>query len=94
MAYSISNPPRLVSQPIAGARRWQYVSADAIATVVANGYITNGGQLGMQVNDLVEVTDTTNHIVSDCIVRTVSATQPGAVDLGDGTTVGTATNSG
>lgn len=92
MAYVTTNPPRLVTQPIAGQRRWQYVSADAAATIDTSGYITNGGALGMKVDDLLEATDTTNHIVTDHIVISVSATYPGAVDLGNGTTVGTATN--
>lgn len=88
--YSTSNPPRLVSQPIAGQRTWQYVSPDAIATVNTSGYITNGGALGMKVGDRVEVTDTTNNIISSCTVVSVSSTAPGAVDLSDGVTIGTA----
>lgn len=93
MAYSTSNPPRLVSQPIAGQRVWQYVHTDASATVRVSGYITNGGNLGMKVNDLVLLFDTTNGIVSTLKVATVSSTAPGAVDLADATVVGSATNS-
>lgn len=93
MAYETSNPPRLVSQPIAGQRVWQYVDGDASATVRVTGYITNGGRLGMKVNDLVMHFDTANGIVSTLKVVTVSSTAPGAVDLADATVVGSATNS-
>lgn len=92
MAYVTSNPPNLAVQAIAGVRIWHYVSADAAATVDGSGYITNGGNLGMKVNDLVFVFDTVNDIVTTHQVITVSATTPGAVDLGNLTTVGLATN--
>lgn len=93
MAYSTSSPPRLSFQSIAGPRVWIYVSADASATVDASGYITNGGNLGMKVNDLVQVVDTATPLITMHQVITVSATAPGAVDLSNGTTVGLNTNS-
>lgn len=93
MAYSTSNPPALLSQLVGGAyRKWVYKSADPAATVDAAGYITNGGALGMKVNDLVEVVDTNLGIVTIHKVASVSSTFPGAVNLADGTVVGTATN--
>jgi hypothetical protein len=94
MAYDTANPPILVSYaPITGSgKRWRYVSADAKATVDAAGYITNGGALGMKVDDIVEVDDTTNNITSSHRVISVSATYPGVVDLGDGTDIAVATN--
>jgi hypothetical protein len=96
MAYSTSNPPALLSQLIgsqAGSRKWKLTGTDAAATVRVTGYITNGGALGMQVGDLVEYYDSNLGIVSSLKVATVSSTYPGAVDLADATTIGSATNS-
>lgn len=94
MAYSTSNPPELVTSNISGShQRWMYTTADAAATVDASGYITNGGALGMNVGDLVEVIDTNLGIITEHRVVTVSATYPGAVNLSDGVVVGSSTNS-
>lgn len=94
MAYATSNPPALIADRIGGGQAmWRYTSTDATATVDGSGYITNGGDLGMKVGDTVIVDDTTNGITTSHRVITVSTTAPGAVDLGNGTTIGTATNS-
>jgi hypothetical protein len=95
MSYSTSNPPQLVWSLVGGVapQRWVYTTADAAATVDGSGYITNGGALGMKVGDIVEVNDTNLGITTAHRVITVSSTAPGAVDLGNGTTIGTATNS-
>jgi len=95
MAYATTNPPRLVTQVMAetNGRVWAYSSADATATVDGSGYITNGGNLGMKVGDLVMVVDTATPAVTMHQVISVSATAPGAVDLSNGTVVGSATNS-
>lgn len=93
MAYSTDNPPRCRSDSFAGpGNAWYYTSADAAAVVDTTGYITNGGKLGMKVGDLVQVYNTVGLVHSMHRVVSVSATEPGAVDLGDGTTVGSATN--
>jgi len=94
MTYSTSTPPQLIVSTIGGLapQMWVYKSADSNATVDTSGYITNGGQLGMKVGDLVIVYDTANTIVKMHQVLTVSTTAPGAVDLSDGTTVGASTN--
>lgn len=94
MAYATSNPPVLLIGSIGNVvpNIWAYKSADVSATVDTTGYITNGGDLGMKVNDLVIVLDTTTPLVKSHLVITVSATAPGAVDLGDGTTIGLNTN--
>lgn len=94
MAYSTSAPPVLLSQAIAGVRIWYHTSADAAAAVDTSGFITNGGDLGMKVNDIVMHKDSTSTAtaLSTHKVVTVSATAPGAVDLSDGTVVGSATN--
>lgn len=90
MAYSTSNPPALALQSINGPRKWDYSSTDTLATVDTSGYITNGGQLGMQVGDIVFIRDTTTPASGIKYVITVSAST-GAVDLVDGLVI-TATN--
>lgn len=96
MSYSTSTPPVLTNQTIGsvtGGRHWKLTGTDAVATVQVTGYITNGGNLGMQVGDLVEYYDSNLGITSMLNVASVSSTAPGAVDLQDPTTVGSTTNS-
>lgn len=95
MSYSTSAPPKLIVQSIAGPGIWLHTSADATAAVDASGFITNGGALGMKVNDYVIHKDSTTDATAATWhkVVTVSSTYPGAVDLGDGTVVASATNS-
>jgi hypothetical protein len=66
MAYSTSNPPRLISQGIGGSgpRFWNYSSTDAIAAVDATDYITNATDLGMLTGDLVFVSNTTDDLTT------------------------------
>lgn len=92
MAYSTSNPPRLMVQGIGTTanRWWQYVSADAKATVDASGYFTDGYALGMRDGDLCFVYDTANKIWS---AHTVINTSSTTIDLADGTNIGISTNS-
>lgn len=94
MAYSTSAPPVLITQAVAGLRIWFHTSADATAAADASGFITNGGSLGMKVNDIVYHKDSTTDATALTMhkVVTVSSTYPGAVDLSDGTVVGSATN--
>lgn len=96
MAYSTSTPPCMVQQGITyngGPREWIYTTTDATATIDTSGYITNGGNLGMRVGDklTVYISNGTITLVSYRVVS-VSATAPGAVDLSDGTVVGSNTN--
>lgn len=96
MAYSATLPPVLISQGLAGVGKiWFHTSADATAAVDTSGFITDGGRLGMEVNDLVIHKDSTTDATAATMhkVVTVSATYPGAVDLGDGTVIASATNS-
>lgn len=88
MVYSISNPPALQSDNVGGVqpKRFTYSSADAVGTVTGVGYFTNGSDLDLNINDIVEVTDTATPLVSDTRVKTVSAT--GAVTVSTGVTVG------
>lgn len=85
MAYNQNNLA-LEVQPIAGKRVFQYVSADSIATVNNTGYISNGYQMGLRVQDLVRVVDTATPSHSLCVVISSNATT-GAVNLSDGTTI-------
>lgn len=60
MAYSTSNPPRLMGQVGGGgARQWYYASTDVHTDVDAADYFSNGDGLGMEVDDLVFVVKTT-----------------------------------
>lgn len=93
MSYSTSTPPRLSTQSITGRRVWELEGTDAASVVQVTGYITNGGDLGMKVGDLVRYLETDTNIYSNFTVATVSSTAPGAVDLTDATTSATGTNS-
>lgn len=93
--YSTSNPPVCVNpNPLGtgvGPRLWVYTSTDADTVVRVSGYITNGGDLGMKVGDLVIHYKTPSHFIYSVV--TVSATKPGAVDLSNSTALTSATNS-
>lgn len=98
MAYSTSAPPVLVSGGGIGGtapRTWTYTSTDAATVVDASGYLTNAGDLGIKVNDIILVTDSDASpvVMTTHRVVTVSSTAPGAADLSDlGATIGS-TNS-
>jgi hypothetical protein len=94
MTYSTALPPALVSGRLnSGPRRWSYTEASLAASALdAAGYITNGYHLGMRVGDIVEHYDQNTKIISSHVVISSNATT-GAVDLGNGTTIGDATNS-
>jgi hypothetical protein len=87
MAYS-QNSINLIT-PVMGlgttntAQVWTHVSADAVATVIAAGYITNGDDIGMRVNDVVLVVDSNLGLVDVCIVTVVTAA--GLVTMVNGT---------
>jgi hypothetical protein len=86
MAYATTNPPRLVSQPIAGLRLWQYESADAVATVRVSGYFTNGYDLGMRKGDVIIVLDNDASPITGAMCWVTEATTT-TVDLSDGVTI-------
>lgn len=95
--YSTSFPPSLVTQGITyngGPRTWIYTTTDATATIDTAGYFSNGAFLGMKVGDMVLVyisgspgTVTLNTYVVDSVNTTT-----GAVDVRDGTVVGSTTD--
>lgn len=74
MAYATTNPPAKLVEDISGsAAVWIYKSTDDDATVNGAGYITNAGELGMQVGDLVLVIDTTTPKGSFHYVASISS---------------------
>lgn len=75
-----------------GPSKWSYRSADAAATVDGDGYISDGQKFGMRVGDLVEVQDTDTYLTTLHVVVSLSTTND-SVDLADGTTIGSATDS-
>ena len=82
MAYNVANPPAEIWQTIGGGTRgWVYKSADPIATVNTANYFTNGGDLGMKVNDIIYIVDTVNGLVD---IAVVNATGNGTTDITDG----------
>lgn len=98
MAYSTSNPPLLKTPSFTNASgesaTWTYSSTDNAAAVDADGYITNGKTLGMKAGDLVEVTDNDASPVIVTTHRVVSvSTSDNSVDLSDGDTAVTGTDS-
>lgn len=98
MAYSTSNPPRLVLPSFTNVSgeigTWDYSSTDAATSVDASGYITNARALGMKAGDLVRVTDTDASPVIVTLHRVVAINTDGSADLTDGTShvVGTNTD--
>jgi hypothetical protein len=86
MAYSKNNLA-LVTEGIGGfGSKFQYTSADPIATVNTSGYFSDGYHMGMRVGDTVEVRDTVTPTTSLCSVAASSSTT-GIADVTDGTAV-------
>jgi hypothetical protein len=69
MAYETSNPPALISQRVgaSGGAVYMYKDGDALATVIANGYISNAAELGIVAGDQVVHIDETNGITNTLI---------------------------
>jgi hypothetical protein len=96
MAYSTSNPPRLVVPSFTNVSGeiglWDYSSTDAGTSVDASGYITNAKSLGMKAGDIVRVTDTDASPVTVTSHRVVAINTDGSADLTDGNTFIVGTN--
>lgn len=91
MAYIPNNLKLLVAAGIDNSTApqiWGYSSADAVATVVAQDYITNPVDIGMLVNDLVIIVDTATPLISIARVKTVSAVAATGALLSTGVTIG------
>lgn len=81
MAYSTSNPPICHGNALGnGARVWTYHSTDAHTAVDATDYFSNGYDLGMKVDDIVIVRDTSTPTVTLHAVSAVTA--GGAATIG------------
>ncbi|MGH7177922.1 MAG: hypothetical protein ACREJC_11115 [Tepidisphaeraceae bacterium] len=89
MAYSASNPPRMLVQAPGGlpGSLWYYESADAVTVVRVTGYFANGHALGMQKGDLVLVCDNDASPITGSIAWVTDVTVGGQADLSDGTTI-------
>ena len=85
MAYSTSNPPKLVQQPISGGagKHWLYRSTDGSSVVAADKYFSNGYNLGLREGDVVWVLDTSTVVsIARMTVHSVGqSTATGGVDL-------------
>lgn len=94
--YVTTNPPRLqvcaFNDQAKQSNKWLYSSDDNAAAVRVSGYFTDGVDLGMSVDDLVEVTDNDASPVTVTLHRIVTIVGS-AIDLTDGDTIVTGTNS-
>lgn len=97
MAYSTSNPPKLVVPSFTNVSgeisMWSYASTDASTSVDATGYITNAKALGMKAGDLVQVVDTDANPVIVTLHRVVAVNSDGSADLTDANNYVVGTNS-
>lgn len=94
MAYDPStNQPKLLTPAFTTGVQtiaiWVYASTDASTVVDGLNYFTDALELGMKVGDLVFVQDIDTYLTTSHVVLAVIAA---GADLGDGTTIGTATN--
>lgn len=91
MAYNSGNLRKIIQagidNSVAGGI-WMYTSADPVATVVAQDYITDPVNQGMLVNDLVIIVDTATPLISIARVKTVSAVATTGALLSTGVTIG------
>ena len=70
--------PRLGTGQDAGSlssAQWSYISDDPVATVIAAGYIDDGDDKGLRVDDTVVVIDSTasSETIDYCLVTVVDA---------------------
>lgn len=91
MAYASNSLRKILQGGIDNSQAgnlWMYTSADAVATVVAQDYITNPVDMGMAVNDIVIIIDTVTPLISIARVKTVSAVAATGALLSTGVTIG------
>jgi hypothetical protein len=86
MAYNGENLSLLTQTVKGDFKIWLYRSVDPIATVRAANYISDANLRGMNVQDLVLVSDTNVPTAQLCLVISINATT-GAADLSDGTVI-------
>lgn len=87
MAYSTSNPPKVMMSALGGqgVTMWSYDSADAATVVRDADYFSNAADLGMKKGDVIIQTDTAGATVAH-MYPVLSVDADGA-DLGDGTAI-------
>jgi hypothetical protein len=83
MAYSTSNPPRLIAQGIAAGREWLYQSSDPSTTVDDTDYFSNGYNLGMRVGDKLTSVVSSSYNTSIGAVSVASSSGPCTVIFGN-----------
>lgn len=85
MAYSSTNPPKLVEQGVTGSRKWRYSSADPSTNTDDTDYFTDGYSRGMRLNDVVELicTSTSARSLSIGVVSVASSSGPVTVAPGN-----------
>lgn len=90
MPYSTATPPRFTEAFGVGnvQKKWMYSTADTAATVDTSGYFTNGYDMGMRDGDLLFLYVTGTKVWTTHTVIVSGTT----INLGDGTTIGGATN--
>lgn len=75
MAYATSNPPVPYVVGIGNFPTiWVYKHTDTDDTVIAAGYVTDAASLGMKLNDIVFIVDTSTPKVSLASVSAINAT--------------------
>jgi hypothetical protein len=82
MAYSSTNPPRLIGQGITGNKHWLYESTDVSTAVDDTDYFTNGYDLGMRVGDRVSSVVSSSYNQSIGVVSVASSSGPCTVIFG------------
>lgn len=73
MAYAVTNPPVNMAGSNGGNQLWHYSSADAVATVIAGDYFSNGDALGMDLGDVVFIYDSNTNDGAIAFVTAVTA---------------------
>jgi len=95
MAYATTDPLVLLTTAslATGKRIWWHQSADASTAADADGFITDGIARGLKVGDIVLHEDTGTNIITAHRVFASTTAPTTAVDLGNGTTFCSGTNS-
>lgn len=95
MAYATTDPLVLMTPASLGTgkRIWWHQSADDGAAADADGFITDGIARGLKVGDIVLHEDTATKIITSHRVFASTTAPTTAVDLGNGTTFCSGTNS-
>lgn len=81
MAYSTTNPPGLMTQPVGGISGaiWNYRTTETVSAVTASSFFSNGAALGMKAGDVVSIVSvSTAAAFVDSAMASVSAVTAGA----------------